>query len=354
MRSVGAALVKLIATATSGLVSFATNVIRPVKVVCEFGPVQEGTGDSSPDNVRPISGWTGCEIGHTGKNLFDGVVTKARIQNGVVVATGSYRLADYIKINPNTTYRLIGNDGEPCQIFAHYFDENKEYLSASNSTEGYVTSPADAEYMRFHVTSITWGSKAPLMLYEGSELTAYEPYQGATLSITFTDPTTGDPLTVYGGSFTLNKDGSADLICRVGAYVITGNETWTKRSDTVYRLQSRNTGVGIYTVGNSKCNYFKTTTGYNPTDGFFSISTGGDMTYVSFCAPSFLGTSTTACQAKAKELYDNGTPIIFCSNLRTPKTYHFPNVGQLKSFLGTNNIWHNMNGDITVEYWNKQ
>ena len=32
-------------------------------------PVQSGTGDPSPTNVRPISGWTGCNVQRTGKNL---------------------------------------------------------------------------------------------------------------------------------------------------------------------------------------------------------------------------------------------------------------------------------------------
>lgn len=34
--------------------------------VVDIEPVQEGSGDPSPDNVRPISGWTGCVISHSG------------------------------------------------------------------------------------------------------------------------------------------------------------------------------------------------------------------------------------------------------------------------------------------------
>lgn len=36
------------------------------KIVATIKPVQEGTGDPSPDNVRPISGWTGANIYQAG------------------------------------------------------------------------------------------------------------------------------------------------------------------------------------------------------------------------------------------------------------------------------------------------
>lgn len=34
-------------------------------------PVQAGSGDPSPDNVRPITGWTGCEVQRTGVNILN-------------------------------------------------------------------------------------------------------------------------------------------------------------------------------------------------------------------------------------------------------------------------------------------
>ena len=37
-------------------------------------PVQAGTGDPSPDNVRPISGWAGCNISHSGADTSNPTV----------------------------------------------------------------------------------------------------------------------------------------------------------------------------------------------------------------------------------------------------------------------------------------
>ena len=47
----------------------------PVKdLTVGIEPVQSGTGDPSPTNVRPISGWTGCNISHSGADTSDPTV----------------------------------------------------------------------------------------------------------------------------------------------------------------------------------------------------------------------------------------------------------------------------------------
>lgn len=43
----------------------------PLDVQVEITPTQEGTGDPSPDNVRPITGWDSVNIWRAGKNLLD-------------------------------------------------------------------------------------------------------------------------------------------------------------------------------------------------------------------------------------------------------------------------------------------
>ena len=57
-------------TETGNPVSFNTNVAKPLSVLAAFSPVQSGTGDPSPDNVRPITGWSGAKVTRSGKNMF--------------------------------------------------------------------------------------------------------------------------------------------------------------------------------------------------------------------------------------------------------------------------------------------
>ena len=69
---------------------------------------------------------------------------------------------------------------------------------------------------------------------------------------------------------------------------------------------------------------------------------------------SFDGGNTQGCIANYKaelaRLYAAGTPLEVVYELATPLTYHFDNVGQLTTLLGTNNIWATT-GDVTVEYY---
>ena len=53
----------------SGLgVQFYSPITAPlISLTTDFKPVQSGSGDPAPDNVRPITGWTGINIYHSGE-----------------------------------------------------------------------------------------------------------------------------------------------------------------------------------------------------------------------------------------------------------------------------------------------
>jgi len=58
-------------TVSNNIATFNTDMnvsLKDCKIY--FSPIQEGEGDPSPDNVRPIHGWDGITIYHTGKNFF--------------------------------------------------------------------------------------------------------------------------------------------------------------------------------------------------------------------------------------------------------------------------------------------
>ena len=56
--------------ASGAIASFNTNVVGDCRSVVDINPVQSGTGDPSPDNVRPISGHTSATVTRTGRNLI--------------------------------------------------------------------------------------------------------------------------------------------------------------------------------------------------------------------------------------------------------------------------------------------
>lgn len=59
-------------TVSGDIASFRSAARVPIESLrCHFLPIQEGTGDPSPDNVRPIRGWNNIEIYQSGLNLIN-------------------------------------------------------------------------------------------------------------------------------------------------------------------------------------------------------------------------------------------------------------------------------------------
>lgn len=57
-------------TATGNPAEFSTNLARPLtKFEIPFTPVQTGTGDPSPSNVRPIAGWNDVTVNSNGNQI---------------------------------------------------------------------------------------------------------------------------------------------------------------------------------------------------------------------------------------------------------------------------------------------
>lgn len=356
MRSVGATLVKLIATATSGFVSFTTNVIRPVKVTCEFSPVQ-AEGTPSPDNPLPISGWTGCEIVHTNDNLifppFIKTISRATISAGVITSSNYFDLL-VVRV-PRTSLYLHKNSSSSDTNFG--FSNNPD-LSKGDSIEHHVNfrwgnnyQYDNTEYDYAYITrpiNATSGATYSISPVDFLDNVLYGT--GQNIPITFTAPSTGDPMTVYGGTVTLNEDGSADLVVAKGAKTV-GDLTWEATSTaSVFRAIIPDKANRTASM---KCDTYKTESVTvsiaNMADMSIKANNNIGSPYREYVYIKDTNYSTPesfkAGRSDVKfiyDLYEIGDAI------------HFDNIGQLQSFLGTNNIWHNMNGDITVEYWNKQ
>lgn len=62
----------IIATESGAVVSFTAADDAPVvDLTAAIVPVQSGSGDPSPSNIRPISGWTGCKVYRSGADTSD-------------------------------------------------------------------------------------------------------------------------------------------------------------------------------------------------------------------------------------------------------------------------------------------
>lgn len=117
----------------------------PMGVVVDIDPVQEGSGDPSPDNIRPISGRTGAKVYHSGADtsnpteyeipfstsVYGG---KLNVETGECVVDRAYKdgsaLAGLFWSKFNnlsgattfaTTNNLIKQDGRKDQLYCNLF-----------------------------------------------------------------------------------------------------------------------------------------------------------------------------------------------------------------------------------------
>lgn len=176
-----------------------------VKLTTKFLPKQAGTGDPSPENVRPISGYDEVAVNVWGKNLVDYTKAQPRnnsqtveiIPNGVKWSGDFYFKIPIIGLPKGSTIVFSCTTELNTNWYVHYTDNSLSYqgkngkpltLDQNKTTkELYIyTKPPEQPVTDAIITNI--------QLEFGSTPTPYEPYQpGTTSTITF-------PETIYGGT----------------------------------------------------------------------------------------------------------------------------------------------------------
>ena len=167
--------------------------------VVSIEPIQSGSGDPSPDNVRPISGWTEAKLWGTGENLIDiGSPEKDGYYNANGVYSGATTYSCYkVPVCPNTKYTITGNFAG----IITYWDKDLNFISGVNQGAGVsktFTTPANCVYFRKSI--LKTDIDGTQMLVFGDSLPSYSPYTGTSLTISFGQ-------TVYGGTASYEGNG---------------------------------------------------------------------------------------------------------------------------------------------------
>lgn len=113
----GAGIPVITATATGNPLTFETDLARPLKsLVIPFTPIQEGSGNPSPINIRPFIGRVKCEINHSGDdtsdpNTFDVEFINPSTGNLITAYGGHLTLNDDGSADLRLTYAIadLGN-----------------------------------------------------------------------------------------------------------------------------------------------------------------------------------------------------------------------------------------------------
>ena len=170
----------------------------PLGVTASWEPTQEGSGEPSPDNIRPISGRDAVKVERCGENLLDKArfpISKTKnhliITSKMTLPAGTYTVC--ILSVANGVYA----DGADVN---HTYDSNKHTFTLARPT---------AVQLKAY-----WINERPekderIWLVKGNEWRAYTPYTGQTATLTL-------PRTIYGGT--------------LDAVTGEGQETWQAKS----------------------------------------------------------------------------------------------------------------------------
>lgn len=212
-------------------------------------PVQSGSGDPSPDNVRPINGWTGCNIYCTGKNLLDDV--NAEIGKAWNGAANANRARLVIPCLPSTKYTLSMNGTNSMDNIVR---TDSPTVPAGGSGYSVVfpstfTTGEDSFYIiiGFNKTAISADdvNALKLQLEFGETATDYEAFYGHTDTITF--PV--DAGTVYAGTL----DVTSGVLKARPYYSSYAGETlvgpWVSSTDVYEEGESPTTGAEVVDLG---------------------------------------------------------------------------------------------------------
>ncbi len=366
-------------TASGAIASFndgAANV--PVKsAVFGIVPSQADSGDPAPDNVRPISGYTGMNIYKQGKNLLlpensdiapsttNGITrtysligqsfsfngTNEKTDSAWLIFNGSNFTLDGIK--KGATYSFYHNLGASMYAQVTYYNTQGTLRalvnlagSAGKNNRTTFTIPSDFDRLRnfqigVYANATTINETAIFQIEVGSTATAYEPYRAPEVKSVSWEDEAG---TVYGGSLNLT---TGELTVTRGITIYTGSEEWAIEGAYNFYVPS-NSGILSRYYGEDVllCSVCLSTSGsISQTSSNCFISPSGNLNI------QLQGITHTveAIKAYCETLYNNNTPLAICYELPTPITYQLT-PEELRTFLGSNNIWSDTNGEAEITY----
>ena len=338
-------------TVSNNIATFNTDMnvsLKDCKIY--FSPIQDGEGDPSPDNVRPISGWDGVTITRCGKNLLD---AENPDQDGFVFC--------YLPKGTKLTYSI-----EKGTVQIRYYRKDKTEIDywtpiytdeISNRKYRDFALLEDAYYWKTLISTSTKGLKLQLELRNSSDRpTSYEPYKGSLINISF-------PQTIYGGYVDLIKGEIVETYYYDTLTTSVENLSAEYNTDTTIFFRCEASHVidpsdFNKNITDLKCDVLKYTFAaiWGSQKNHINETTRRYRSNTKICMnmeKSLIGINNEDSLSDQKATLDNyleENPIHIVYKLATP-IIHSINPQTLKALKGTNNIFSNANGNIEVKFW---
>lgn len=206
----------------------------PLGVVASWEPTQAGTGDPSPDNIRPISGRDAVSVERCGENLLKITPFATAVNKGVTfeyVPDGGIRIQGTASANtdsptfpvrhlpPGKYYGLDMGTGIAASIVVQRAGKNL-WLNAKCTFEIIKGDIVKYWYMIANNGYTANTTVYPYIVPGTTAPTAYTPYRGDTLALAL-------PSTIYGGSLDAVTGAGQETRKLV---TLDGTEEWNTRT----------------------------------------------------------------------------------------------------------------------------
>lgn len=320
-----------------------------------FSPMQEGEGDPSPENVRPIRGWDGINV-YIGRNILDGMTLNYKNSN-IIYPYNYGSVTVYSKIGSACTDWINCSQYRGQTLTLNHAPEPGGagwcFYSATNTSD-YVTgfySKDDSSVVEGGLWTITVpdGDNINYMRFS----THPDYLNDVQILLNMKTTTISFPQTIYGGYVDLIKGEIVDQ--------------WS------HIFIDQNSPIGIFPWRGIKID---DKTGIQYTSALFKRAQENPraiLNCVPYCdkLPGGLSRNLNTCYMYDGDVY--GACINLPTNLigttkNELKTYltnnnfdfvyqlkvpiiHSINPQTLKTLKGTNNIFSNANGNIQVKFW---
>ena len=334
---------------TGAVANFPDGSANPiVEGIFSIVPNQEGTGDPSPSNVRPISGFTGMNITRSKTNIWneDWEVGGINDSTGVPNAeTNKIRSKTFFRIKGGMTYYVVA----PQAIRVLFYAEDESFISETqNISNSTFTAPSNATKAKIRGTN-SYGTtyNNDIAINYPATVTTYEAYQAVTKSVTWADSAG----TVYGGSLNL----TTGVLTVTFKMVNLSGRDWDSGSPNQdgYIRFVNHTSIGDKANGyNLYCNILpvkSTLIPSSPTTIGISGYSGNANIYMAISSDMLTGDlSTNEGRNTAFKAWISANNLQILYELATPITYQLT-PQELNTLLGTNNIYCDT-GDSDIKY----
>lgn len=299
--------------------------------IIKLEPVQSGSGDPSPDNVRPITGHMEVDLQRDGKNHFDGTLLSGYYESNAFNLVGDGNVFKSLKIWLKAgTYTI--SYGEQVKIVRQIADGVYRLLG-EDTNKWTVTLSQDGYFgLSFrNETSTTWNTSTTIQIEKGNQPTAFEPYLGHLYQVQIGQ-------TVYGGYVDL----VSGVMMATFGIVELDSLAWVKYSPSGGELKKY---MFVTTeVTNNGCNGTRTQSATNAISSNYQIV--NRLTIYNDTPLNGMSAESGALYIADTRIDANTTDVIFktylsgatlCYELATPITIQLT-PQQIETLVGQNNL----------------